>query len=56
MKSDERLIEERSRFEAMETLLSDQRIDENLRDEIRGHFRISHSHGSADQDALLRCI
>jgi hypothetical protein len=56
MKSDEQLTDERSRVEAVETLLSDKRIDENLRDEIRGHFRISQSHSSADQDALFRCV
>ncbi len=54
MKSDEQLTEERSRFEAVETLLSDKRIDEILRDEIRSHFRISQSHSSGDQEDLFR--
>ena len=54
MKADERMIEERSRVEAVEMLLADSRIESTLREEIRGHFQVSQSGSSIDQDALFR--
>ena len=54
MKADERIIEARARLEAVETLLKDQRIGPDLRDEIRGHFHVSQSSTSIDQGSLFR--
>ena len=53
MKTDERMIEERSRVEAMETILADKRIGPTLREEIRSHFQISQT-STIDQDSLFR--
>ena len=55
MKADERIIEARARLEAVETLLKDQRIGPDLKDEIRGHFHVSQSSTSIDQASLFRC-
>ena len=54
MKTDERVIEERSRVEAVETLLADSRIGPTLREEIRSHFLVSQTSSSIDQDSLFR--
>jgi hypothetical protein len=54
MKADERIIEARARLEAVETLLKDQRIGPELREEIRGHFHVSQSSTAIDQASLFR--
>jgi hypothetical protein len=54
MKADERIIEARARLEAVETLLKDQRIGAELREEIRGHFHVSQSSTAFDQASLFR--
>ncbi len=55
MKSDEEVVELRSRLEAVETLLQDSRIGKDLQDEIRQHFRASQSNRGVDQAAMFRC-
>ncbi len=56
MKADERIIEARARLEAVETLLKDQRIGPELREEIRGHFHVSQSSTAIDQASLFRSV
>ena len=56
MKADERIIEARARLEAVETLLKDQRIGPELREEIRGHFHVSQSSTAVDQASLFRSV
>jgi hypothetical protein len=54
MKADERIVEQRTRLEAVETLLKDKRIGSDLREEIRGHFFLSQTSNTADHTTLLR--
>ncbi len=56
MKADETIIEQRSRLEAVETLLLDKRIGKDLREEIRGHFMVSQDSNTADHSSLFRYI
>ena len=54
MKSDEEFVELRSRLEAVETLLEDKSIGNDLQDEIRQYFRASESAHMVDQSAIFR--
>jgi hypothetical protein len=54
MKSDEEVVEFRSRLEAVETLLQDSRIGKDLQDEIRQHFRAAQSNRGVDQATMFR--
>ncbi len=54
MKSDEEVVEFRSRLEAVETLLQDSRIGKDLQDEIRQHFRATQSNRGVDQATMFR--
>ena len=56
MKADEKVVEGRSRLEAVETLLEDKRIGRDLRNEIRGYFRVSQSQNNIDQASLFRFL
>ena len=54
MKADEEIVEARSKLESVETLLQDERIVPDLRQEIRQHFEASKSNSSVDMAALFR--
>ena len=54
MKADERIIEQRVLVESVETLLKDNRIGHDLREEIRGHFFFSQSSNVVDQTSLFK--
>ena len=56
MKADEEIVEARSKLESVETLLQDERIVPELRQEIRQHFQASKSNSSVDMAALFRCV
>ena len=54
MKQDEETVEIRSRLESVETLLQDERIGQDLKQEIRHHFHASKSSNAVDMAALFR--
>ena len=54
MKSDETIIEQRARLEAVEVLLMDKRIGKDLREEIRSHFLVSKDSNVTDYSSLFR--
>jgi hypothetical protein len=56
MKSDERIIEQRTQLEAVETLLKDKRIGKELGEEIRTHFLLSKNSSNADNATLMRYL
>ena len=54
MKEDEESVEARSRLESVEKLLQDERIGQDLRQEIRQHYLASKSSHTVDMAALFR--
>jgi hypothetical protein len=54
MKADEESVQVRSKLEAVENLLKDERIQKDLQDEIRQHYYASQSVNSVDQTVLFR--
>jgi hypothetical protein len=54
MNSDEAIVEARSTLESVETLLQDERIVPELKQEIRQHFQASKSSSTIDMAALFR--
>ena len=54
MNADEAIVEARSTLESVETLLQDERIVPELKQEIRQHFQASKSNTTIDMAALFR--
>lgn len=54
MKADEASVVVRSKLEAVENLLKDERIQKDLQDEIRQHYYASQSVSFIDQTTLFR--
>ena len=54
MKADEASVVVRSKLEAVENLLKDERIEKDLQDEIRQHYHASQSVNFVDQTTLFR--
>ena len=54
MKADEKVVKARAGLEAMEAFLQDKRIGNDLRENIRQHYKLSQSNNFVDQTALFR--
>ena len=54
MKADVETVQQRVRLEAVETLLQDVNIAKEVQDEIREHFRATHSTRCIDQTTIFR--
>lgn len=56
MKADEESVKVRSKLEAVENLLKDDRINDELQNEIRQHYHASQSINFVDQTILFRSV
>ena len=55
MKADEQVVQARASLEAMEAFLKDRRIGNDLRENIRQHYKQSRQNSFVDQTVLFRC-